>query len=167
MKGFMKELILSEIIEYEILSGSFFLKKDSKVVRKIFPNEDGYLMFYRKGKRIKLKANKVAMELISGKSIPDNKVVMHKNLDENDYRLINLKIISRSAYLAVKEAQRNLSGALKLQPHPSDMFCYILGWKDSGRDKKMVIYDIVVAKRTYNKLQLKYAKILSKHCVFD
>lgn len=163
----MKDLKLDDILEYGIFDGSFYIKKDSKVVRKIFPNEDGYLVFYRNGKRIKLKANKVAMQLVSGKSISENKVVLHKNLDENDYRLQNLKIISKSAYLLVKEAQRNLSGALKLQPHPTDMFCYILFWKDSGKDRKSVIYDIVVAKRTYNKLQLKYAKILSKYCVFD
>lgn len=163
----MKDFIISDIIEYELFSGSFFLKKDSKIVRKIFPNEDGYLVFYRKGKRIKLKANKVAMELISGISIPDNKTVLHKNLDENDYRLVNLKLISKRTYLAVKEAQRNLSGALKLQPHPRDMFCYILCWKDQGKERKSVIYDVVVAKKMYNKLQLKYAKILSKYCVFD
>ena len=163
----MKDFKLADILEYELLSGSFFIKKDNKIIRKIFPNEDGYIIFYRKGKRIKLKANKVAMELISGESIADNKAILHKNLDENDYRLQNLKIISRSAYLAVKEAQRNLSGALKLQPHPTDVFCYILSWKDQGKDRKSVIYDVVVAKRTYNKLQLKYAKILSKYCVFD
>lgn len=155
------------MLHYEILTGRFFIKKNADLVREIFPTEEGYLMFYRQGKRIKLKANKVAIEIVTGDKVPDEKSVLHKNLDENDYRLQNLKVIPRLAYLAVKEAQRNLSGALKLLPHPDDMFCYILNWKESGKDRRKVIKDVVIAKRTYNKLQLKYAKILSKYCVFD
>lgn len=162
-----EELKLNEMLHYEILTGKFFIKKNSELVREVFPTEEGYLMFYRQGKRIKLKANKVAIELVTGDKVPDEKSVLHKNLDENDYRLQNLKIIPRQAYLAVKEAQRNLSGALKLTPHPEDMFCYVLSWKEDGKDRRKVIKDVVVAKRTYNKLQLKCAKILSKYCVFD
>lgn len=162
-----EELKLNDMLHYEILTGRFFIKKNADLVREIFPTEEGYLMFYRQGKRIKLKANKVAIEIVTGDKVPDEKSVLHKNLDENDYRLQNLKVIPRLAYLAVKEAQRNLSGALKLLPHPDDMFCYILNWKESGKDRRKVIKDVVVAKRTYNKLQLKYAKILSKYCVFD
>lgn len=158
---------LTDLIEYEMLTGSFFIKKNAKRIREIFPNEDGYLIFYRNNQRLKLKASKVAMELITGKPIDDKKTVLHKNLDETDYRLQNLKVIVKSTYNLIKEAHRNLSGSLKLQPHPKDMFCYVLSWKQDGKDRKIVIYDIVVAKRTYTKLQLKYAKILSKYCVFD
>jgi hypothetical protein len=159
--------MLGEFIEYEMLTGAFFLKKNGKISRRIFPTEEGYLIFYRNNRRLKLKANKVAMELINNKPIADKKTILHKNLDENDYRLQNMKIIARSTYNAIKEAHRNLSGALKLQPHPRDMFCYILSWKEDGKDRRLVVYDVVVAKRMYNKLQLKYAKILSRHCVFD
>ena len=162
-----EELKLSEMLYYEILTGKFFIKKNGDLVREIFPNEEGYLLFYRQGKRLKLKANKVAIELTSIEKITEDQAVLHKNLDENDYRLQNLRVISRTAYLAVKEAQRNLSGALKLTPHPEDMFCYILNWKENSKDRRKVIKDIVIAKRTYNKLQLKYAKILSKYCIFD
>lgn len=162
-----EELKLSDMLHYDLLNGKFFIKKNSNLVREIFPNEEGYLMFYRQGKRIKLKANKVAIELTSASKLEDSKAVLHKNLDENDYRLQNLKVISRVSYLTVKEAQRNLSGALKLTPHPEDMFCYVLSWKEDGKDRRKVIKDVVVAKRTYNKLQLKYAKILSRFCVFD
>ena len=162
-----EELKLSEMLHYEILTGKFFIKKNGDLVREIFPNEEGYLMFYRQGRRLKLKANKVAIELTSAEKVAEDRAVLHKNLDENDYRLQNLRVISRTAYLAVKEAQRNLSGALKLTPHPEDMFCYILNWKENSKDRRKVVKDVVVAKRTYNKLQLKYAKILSKYCVFD
>lgn len=162
-----EELKLSDMLHYEILTGKFFIKKNTELVREIFPNEEGYLLFYRQGKRLKLKANKVAIELTNAEKINESEAVLHKNLDENDYRLQNLRVISKAAYLAVKEAQRNLSGALKLIPHPEDMFCYILNWKENGKDRRKVIKDVVVAKRTYHKLQLKYAKILSKYCVFD
>lgn len=161
-----EELKLNEVLQYELLTGKFFIKKNNKILREIFPNEDGYLLFYRNGIRYKFKANKVAIEL-TGTKLNDSLAVLHKNLDDNDYRLQNLRVISRSAYLQVKEAQRNLSGILKLIPHPEDMFCYVLQWKESGQERKKVIKDVVVAKRTFHKLQLKYAKILSKYCIFD
>jgi hypothetical protein len=47
------------------------------------------------------------------------------------------------------------------------MFSYVLIWKENGKDKILVVQDIVVAKRMLNKLQLKYAKILNRYCVFD
>jgi hypothetical protein len=94
-------------------------------------------------------------------------VILHKNLDESDYRYCNLKLISKKTYNSIKEAHRNLSGYLRLQPHPKDMFSYVLIWKENGKDKILVVQDIVVAKRMHNKLQLKYAKILSRYCIFD
>jgi hypothetical protein len=99
--------------------------------------------------------------------VQKDKVVLHKNLNENDYRYCNLKLISKKTQNSIKEAYRNLNGYLKLQPHPKDMFSYVLIWKENGKDKILVVQDIVVAKRMLNKLQLKYAKILNRYCVFD
>ena len=46
-------------------------------------------------------------------------------------------------------------------------FTYVLIWKENSKDRILVVQDIVVAKRMLNKLQLKYAKILNRHCIFD
>lgn len=158
---------VKELIDYDVLEGSFFILKNNIRYRKIFPNEEGYLVFYKQSKRIKLKANKVAIELVQNIIVQKDKVVLHKNLIETDYRYCNLKLISKKTYNTIKESYRNLNGYLKLQPHPKDMFSYILIWKEQGKDKILVVQDIVVAKRMLNKLQLKYAKILNRYCVFD
>jgi hypothetical protein len=148
-------------------SGVFSIKKNNQIHRRIFPDEDGYLRFYQAGKKYKLKANKIAWELSYNEEIPQDKVVIHKNLDFDDYRLQNLMLVTRVIHNAIKEAQRNLSGALRLVPHATDAFSYILMWRQDGKDKTRVVQDIVVARKLYAKLQLKYAKILSKWCVFD
>lgn len=158
---------VKELIEYDVLEGSFFILKNNTRYRKIFPNEEGYLIFYKNKKRVKLKANKLAIELVQNNIVQKDRVVLHKNLNETDYRYCNLKLISKKVHNAIKESYRNLNGYLKLQPHPKDMFSYILIWKENSKDKILVVQDIVVAKRMLNKLQLKYAKILNQHCVFD
>ena len=158
---------LKEIIDYDIFEGSFFILKNNCRYRRIFPNEDGYLIFYKDSKRLKFKANKLAIELVQNIIVQKDKVVLHKNLDETDYRYINLKLISKKTYNSIKEAHRNLSGALKLNPHAKDVFSYLLTWKENSKDKILVVQDVVIAKRLYTKLQLKYAKILNRYCVFD
>lgn len=157
-------------IEYDLLTGSFFLLKTTSggtTKRQIFPNDDGYLLFYREGCKYKLKANRLALELGTGKQIDQNKLVLHKNLDVNDYRLQNLCAVTRAVYKKVKEAHRNLNGALKLVPHPTDAFSYVVQWKEDNKQMQQVVQDIVVAKRLFTKLQLRFAKLLSKYCVFD
>lgn len=159
---------IRSLLSYNLYKGEFHIMKNDKVKRRIFPNEDGYLIFYRNTRRIKLKANRIAIELGTNiPEIPADCAVLHKNLDENDYRLCNLRVIDRSTFNLIKEASRNLSGALKMQVHPTEVYSYILIWKENGRERKKTIKDIVVAKRQFNKLQLKYAKILSTYCVFD
>jgi hypothetical protein len=162
-----KTMKVKELIDYDILEGIFFILKNNIRYRKIFPNEEGYIIFYKQSKRIKLKANKVAIELVQNIIVPKDKVVLHKNLNETDYRYCNLKLISKKIHNTIKESYRNLNGYLKLQPHPKDMFSYVLVWKENGKDKILVVQDIVVAKRMLQKLQLKYAKILNRYCVFD
>lgn len=159
--------MLNEILNYSPLDGTFHIVKDGKPYRKLFPDEDGYLIFYKKGKKYKLKANRVAIELGNALVVPKDKVVLHKNLDSSDYRLQNLRLVSRKVNNVIKEAHRNLSGALRIVPHHQDMFSYVLCWREEGKDRLLVIQDIVVVRRLYVKLQLKYAKILSKYCIFD
>jgi len=181
----IKETSIKDLIDYDILTGAFYILKNNTRYRRIFPSEDGYLIFYRNKRRIKLKANKAAIDFVNesnqgnqsnqyntSSNISDNsdiitKVVLHKNLNEDDYRYCNLRLISKKVYNIIKEAHRNLSGALKLQPHSKDVFSYVLTWKENSKDKVLVVQDVVIAKRLYNKLQLKYAKILNKFCIFD
>jgi hypothetical protein len=159
--------MLKELLLYCALEGEFHILKADKPYRRLFPDADGYLIFYKKGKKYKMKANRVAIELGNNLIVPKDKVVLHRNLDYNDYRLQNLRLVTRKTFNTIKEAQRNLGGALRIVPHYQDMFSYTLSWREDGKDRVLVVQDIVVTRRLYNKLQLKYAKILSKYCVFD
>lgn len=159
--------MLKELLLYCALEGSFYILKDGKPFRRLFPNEDGYLVFYKAKRKYKLKANRIAIELGNDLVVPKDKVVLHRNLDSTDYRLQNLRLVTRLVFNKIKEAQRNLDGNLKIVPHHQDMFSYVLCWREDGKDRVLVIQDIVVARRAYRKLQLKYAKTLSKYCVFD
>jgi hypothetical protein len=158
---------MKDLINYDPMLGAFFLLKGNVPYRQIFPDEEGYLIFYKKGKKYKIKANKTAIELGNNKLVPKDKVVLHKNLDTSNYKLQNLTTVTRKVHNSIKEAQRNLSGTLRIVPHAQDMFSYVLHWREEGKDRILVVQDIVVARRMFNKLQLKYAKILSKYCIFD
>lgn len=159
-----------DFLLYDLHEGLFYIVKSKdkpEGKRQIFPDEEGYLTFFRQGKKYKLKANKAAVEIGNNLEIQDDQVVLHKNLDYEDFSLKNLQLVSRDTLKQVKEAHRNLSGALLMKPHASNAFCYVLQWKEEGRVKTMLCEDVVVAKREYLKLKLKYAKLLSKYCVFD
>lgn len=159
--------MLKELINYNPMQGAFFLLRDNKPYRQVFPDNEGYLIFYKKGKKYKIKANKLAIELGNNLHVPKDKVILHKNLDSNDYKLQNLTLVTRKVYNSIKEAHRNLSSYLKLVPHSQDVFSYVLNWREDGKDRVLVVQDIVIARRMYTRLQLKYAKILSKYCIFD
>lgn len=159
--------MIKELISYCAIEGTFYILKDGVPYRQIFADEEGYLIFYRKGKKYKLKANRIAIELGNNLLVQKDKVVLHKNLDSQDYRLQNLRLVTRKVHNSIKEAQRNLGGHLKIQPHHQDVFSYTVQWREDGKDRILVVQDIVMARRLYNKLQLKYAKIISKWCVSD
>lgn len=125
------------------------------------------MIFYKQGSKYKVKANKVAFELGNAVEIPDDKVVLHRNMNSKDFRLQNLSIVHRPLLLAIKEAYKNLSGGLKLVPHAVDAFCYKVVYREDGKDKQQIVQDVVVAKKLLLRLQLKFAKLLSKYCVFD
>lgn len=76
-------------------------------------------------------------------------------------------LVTKDIYKKIKEAHHNLSGYLRIQPHTSDAFCYVVHYREDNRNKCIVLQDIVIAKKRYLALQLKYAKILNKWCLFD
>lgn len=158
---------LKEILLYNPDEGSFYIIRDSIPYRRVFPNEDGYIIFFRNSIRYKLRASRIAAELGWGTSLTKDKIVLHLNLDERDYRLKNLRIIPRKFRREIKEAQRNLNGVLRLEPHRTNAYSYVLYWKEGNKERSAVIEDVVTAKRLLAKLQLKFSKILSKHCLFD
>jgi hypothetical protein len=158
---------LKDILLYEPEKGEFFLLKQGNIHRKLFPNEEGYLVFFKNSVRYKLRASKVAVELGWGTTLHKDKVILHLNLNERDYRLVNLRIITRKVRMLIREAQRNLEGGLRIETNPSRPYTYLIVWKEDKKERATLVQDIIVAKKLLTKMKLKYSKILSKYCVFD
>lgn len=158
---------LKELLEYDPGTGNVLLKKNKRVLA---PDDDGIVTVFdrsAKPKSKKYKLERIAFFLAYGIFPSDTQKVLHKNLDSKDNRLKNLTLVSRSVFKQIKEADKNISGGIRMVPHSSDQFAYVLSWYEAGAERSKTIQDIVVAKRELLKLQLKYSKILTKYCNFD
>lgn len=158
---------LQSIVQYNPESGKIYNKKSGREYS--ISEDNGAITIYDPlmKKRIKIRPDKLIWILLYGKPPDSDKRILHRNLNQNDNRLVNLLLVPRRVYNQISEASRNLSGALKLLPHPEDQYSYVLTYKDSGVEHNEIIEDIVVARKKLLKLQLKYAKLLSKYCIFD
>lgn len=174
-----KEPIFLQYLVYQPETGNFFFKQRTSRVNKeenlrlLAPNEDCYLTFIVQGKFMKVRAIKAAFMLYAkqlGKDIPEIKndyVLYSKNLNKFDLRYCNIGLCSRDTMFKIKEAQRNLHGDLKLLLHPKDMFSYVVHWTEDRQKRKKVVHDVVLAKKLFLRLQLKFSKVLAKYLVLD
>lgn len=157
---------LKELVKYDPVTGNLYNKVSE---RKLTIDDLGFVTVYdnENKKRIKMKAERLCLILFTGIDDSKDERILFRNLNERDYRAVNLQLVDRKVYNRIMEAYRNLSGDLKLNPHPHDQYSYIITYQDEGKIKNITVYDIVVARQKYLSLQLKYAKILNKYCIFD
>jgi len=158
---------LKELLEYDALTGKVSIRKNKRVLT---PDHDGIVMIFdreAKPKHKKYKLEKIAYYLAFSIFPREDQRVLHKNLDPEDNRQTNLVLVSRSVYKQIKEASRNVAGGIRIVPHATDQFSYMLHWFENGIEKIRLVQDIVIARRYMVRLQLKYSKILTKYCVFD
>lgn len=157
---------LKQLLTYDPLSGAIHTRKNN---RKLIADHDGLVIVFDpiEKKSYKLKLERIASTLAFGVAPSDNKRVLHKDLNVNDNSLKNLSIVSRSVFLAVKEAHRNLTQEIKMLQHPTDQFKYVVHWLEKGQEKQKVVHDITEARKLMLRLQLKYSKVLTKYCMFD
>lgn len=157
---------LKDIVRYDPHTGELYNKVSE---RKLTVDDQGFVTVYDSvnKKRIKMKAERLCMILFWNFDDTKDERILFKNLNERDYRAVNLQLVPRETYKKIMEAYRNLSGDLKLTPHPNDQYSYIITYQDEGKVKNVTVYDIVIARKKYLALQLKYAKILNKYCIFD
>lgn len=147
-------------------TGKVFLCNLGNRIRELIPNEDRMLITTINSVKIKVKMNKLVMCLIHGLSeLPSGFVVLHKDLDEDNYRANNLQLVSKAEKKAIDEALYNLQGGLTIKPHKTDMFSYVINYKLNGRKRQEVISDQIVARRKFLRIQLKFAKMLDKFVV--
>lgn len=157
---------LKEILKYDPVTGKVCTLKG----RALIADQNGLVIVFdneAKKPSTKYKLERVAYFLAHATFPREDQKVLHKNLDTQDNRAKNLLLVSRSVFRQIREAERNLEGAIKIIPHPVDMFSYILLWFDKGVERSRIFGDIGIARRYQVKLQLKYSKILTKYCMFD
>lgn len=152
---------------YNPQNGEVRVRKSNKL---LIPDEGGLVyVFDSQGvpKSVKYKLDKLAYFLWTGIFPSESSKILHKNLDDNDNRAINLLEVSRGTYNKIKEAEKNLDYGIRIGNHPTDKLSHVLYWYENGAERFKVVGDIVVAKRLKTKLQLKYSKFLTKYCIFD
>lgn len=154
-------------LAYNPLTGEFTVVSPSGDIRKVLPDEDNKIQTTIQGNRLSIKADRLAWFISTGIQPARFEVVFHKNLDPCDNRLHNLVLLQKKEHMQLQEAMKNISGALRLVPHPNDMFSYLLYYKHNGRMHREVVQDIAIARRKFNKLQLKCVKLISKYTVSD
>lgn len=135
--------------------------------RVLVPDETNRLLTTVNGYKLKMKADRLIWFIVHGVLPDKSQIVFHKNLDERDNRLNNLILMPSREYYNIIEAMKNISGALRLLPHATDMFSYVLQYRLRGRLKSEVIQDITVAKKKLTRLQLKYVKLISKYTISE
>lgn len=164
----LKELI--KFIYYDASKGTLFsLSKHlpHHPERELIPDETNRIITTVLGHRLKIKADRLAWFIATGKQPQRHQLIFHKNLDESDNRLHNLVLLNKTEHLQLVEAMKNISGDLRLIPHSTDMFSYVLIFKHHGRVHREVVQDITVARRKFTRLQLKFVKLISRYTVSD
>jgi hypothetical protein len=162
----LKDII--KYIKYDAATGNIYsLSSTNKPDRQLIPNEYNKITSTVRGISLKIKADRLIWFIKYGKQLSRNHTILHKNLDELDNRFNNLVLLTKKEYLALVEAMKNISGDLKLIPHETDMFSFVLYHKHNGRLVKEVVYDITIARRKFNRLQLKFVKLISKYTVSE
>lgn len=144
-------------------SDNLYVLKSGKVHRKLVPNEDQlvYLCFNRT--KMKIRYDRLKYMIYHKTKISREQVVFHRDLDETNNAISNLALMNKDIHFKVLEAMKNLNGNLRLIPHPTDAFSYILEYRKAGRLQREVISDIGIGKKKLLRMQLKFIKFISSY----
>ena len=155
-----------EHLTYNPDTGTIFTKHGNQIKQE---SETGMCIVWNPvaKKNIRVKYDKLCYYLAHQKIITDEHRILHRNLDELDCTLRNLKLVHKSVYYKIQEALRNLNGGIRMQPHLLDQFATVICWYEKNREKHKVVYDQVAAQRVLLLKKLEYSKILTKYCIFD
>lgn len=149
---------------YDHVEGSFWrLKKTMKDHRRVFPDDAGYICYSCAftEQLVKKKACRVAWEILHNISSAGMYVV-HRNLDENDFKGFNLLAIDRQEYIRFKDASYNLN-KIQLRTSGKDAFSYKIVYKKDGKSRYKMLHDVVAATRFKRFLQYCALKYLGKY----
>jgi hypothetical protein len=157
---------INELLAYNPLTGEI---QSKEVGRKIAPDAEGFITIWDSTikKKTKFKADRLCWTLGNNKKLRKNQKILHLNLSKTDNRLPNLRVVPSSVFNKVNEAAKNLGGALKITPHLTDKYNFVVSYFKDKVQKKEIVCDITNAQQRLIMLQLQSAKILTKYCIFD
>jgi hypothetical protein len=136
--------------------------------RLVIPTIDGFLVYtdiVSGKKNIKLKAIRVAYEMFYNCKRPKGMIVYHKDMVEGNYRVENIGTIPVELWQDVKDALYNVQDGIKIKPHPSVAYSFVLSFRQNGRIVRRVKHDITQVLQYKRKILLKCSKLVSKYTV--
>jgi hypothetical protein len=157
---------LRELYSYDKLTGYV---KNIRLDRRVMPDHAGFVMLFEPNTKHaqKFKLTKLCYSLETGIDCKKEDRVIQKDLNEDNYKFDNLRLMSKEEYAVYKNAFRNINGGICLKIYPLDVYSYKLYWYEDGKQCSRIVGDIVTARREEIKMKLKYTKILSRFCVSE
>jgi hypothetical protein len=157
---------LNELLVYKPLTGEIFTKEP---YRKLSPDPEELITIWDRvtQKRTKFKVGRLCWILGNNKKLRKNQKVLFRNLNSEDTRLVNLLVVTPAVFSKIQEAAKNLRGGLKILPHASDMYDFVVWHYNNRIYRKETFHDIITAQQRLHVLQLKAAKVLTKYCIFE
>lgn len=167
-------------LAYDYINGKFYkVAKNSKInqnideihlfvdiltERELYVDETGYLSYKCNisGALVRKKAIILAFEVLHD-TLTTGKKTYFKDLNTNNYKGSNIGCVDKDEFVKIKDSLRNLNGFLKVQPHKTDAYVYVVKYRQSGRSCTKLCHDIVQALRFKRRILLKSSKILSKY----
>jgi hypothetical protein len=85
------------------------------------------------------------------------------DLDENNIKWNNLKVIDKSVYKKLHSALRNIRSELRIVQHPEDKHAYLVNWIDEGKSRSNTFYEISAAETFKSAKMLEFVKTVNQH----
>lgn len=160
---------LQELLDYDKDLGVITQKAvGRKVQRRVLPDpETGTIIVYDpvKSLRRRMLYRNLAYVLGSGAEIPEGKKVLCHDLNEQNIKYRNLKLVDKSVYRDVLIAIRNLETDMKIVQHPKDKHAYLLVWNEYRAARQVVYYDFGEAQESERQKELELVKFINQHIV--
>lgn len=154
---------LQQLYDYNPRQGEI---RNRSNTRKVLPHpEDGSVVCYDPATKLRKKMlyRNLAYVLASGKFIPAKHKVLTLDLNDENIKFHNLKLVEQTVYWDIKTALRNLLGELKIMQHGADKHAYNVCWVTRHQHRTITTYDIGKAEALKQQKALEFSKIVNQH----
>lgn len=154
-------------LAYDYINGKFYKISTLDpfcIERELIVGPDANLSYKCNisGRLVKKNAKILAFEVLHDCFVI-GKIVYFKDLNTDNYKGSNLGCVRKEEYFKIKDALRNLNGLLKITPHPTDAYVYVVKYRQNGKTHSKICHDIIQAQRLRRRIMLRSSKILGKY----